>query len=178
MDTEGSISPREAARLIGVHPNSIRAWCDRFGEFLSDTAKPRPKEARRLTPEDVARLARIHKLSAKKKTFEEIAGILRDLWPEESSGPVVPSTAVQNVPEPPSALVPASAVVQALDVRLAALQRLLDAPPAAQALQNARAQGFAAGVTAAIAIMLALALLIGVLASLGVGWLVRLLGGG
>ena len=88
--------------------------------------------------------------------------------------PSKPPEAPQNAPDGPSGAIMPAAVVQALE----ALQSRLDAPPAAQALQNARAQGFAAGVTAAIAIMLALALLIGVLASLGLGWVVRLLGGG
>ena len=201
MDTEGSISPREAAQVIGVHPNSIRTWCKEFSAFLSVTANPGSEIARRLTGEDIAQLKRIRILRDRGKTFEEIAGVLRGLWGEESSGPVVPSTAVQNVPDGPSSAVVASAVIEALDAHLAAFQRppdgpsgaimpaavvqalealqsRLDAPPAAQALQNARAQGFAAGVVVAVGIMLGVSLLLGILASLGLGWVARLFLGG
>ena len=81
----------------------------------------------------------------------------------------------------PNALVPASAVVHALDGRLAASQRSLLSPPTAQALQNAHKGmynlGVAVGATVAVGVILGVVLLLGLLVNAGLGWVVRLLGG-
>ena len=93
--------------------------------------------------------------------------------PTTTTEPSNPPESHQSPQEAHSGAIMPAAVVQALE----ALQSRLDAPPAAQALQNARAQGFAAGVVVAVGIMLALSLLIGVLSAAGLSWVARLLGG-
>ena len=160
-----------AARL-GVHENTVRLWCAEFASHLSAAANPPSGQVRALSESDLVTLERVRDM---RNAGYPIAYV-RERLPSTptTTEPSKPPEAPQNAPDARSGAIMPAAVVQALE----ALQSRLDAPPAAQALQNARAQGFAAGVTAAIAIMLALALLIGVLASLGLGWVVRLLGGG
>ena len=166
------------ADVLGIHPNSVRLWCEALAPFLSSGANPPGGQYRKFTNADLGLLRLASQLRADGQSWPDIVATLESMPPADRAHAVEPPSAPQSATDGPSALVPASAVVQALDVRLAALQRLLDAPPAAQALQNARAQGFAAGVVVAVGIMLALSLLIGVLASAGLGWVARLLGGG
>ncbi len=52
-------SPATAAKLVGVHPNSIRAWTTTYASLLSAGAQEMP---RRLTAQDVAILQAIKQL--------------------------------------------------------------------------------------------------------------------
>ena len=168
-----------AAVRLGVHENTVRLWCAEFASHLSATANPPSGQARALTEDDLRTLELVRDL----RTAGYPIAYVRERLPSTTATiePPQPPSAPQSQPDGPSALVPASAVVQALDARLAALQRLLDAPPAAQALQKAHESGFnrgvAVGVTVAVSVLLGVLLLLGLLASAGLGWVVRLLGG-
>ena len=161
---------RAAARL-GVHENTVRLWCAEFAAHLSAAANPPSGQPRALTDSDMATLERVRDM---RNAGYPIAFVRAQLpLATTTTEPSNPPESHQSPQEAHSGAIMPAAVVQALE----ALQSRLDAPPAAQALQNARAQGFAAGVVVAVGIMLALSLLIGVLSAAGLSWVARLLGG-
>jgi DNA-binding transcriptional MerR regulator len=164
-------NPHTVAQRLGVHSNSVRLWAGEFAGFLSLTANPTRGEYRKFTNADIAKLELIRDMRSRHSPAADIAAALVQLVPADIAGPVVPP---QRQPDGPSALVPASAVVEALSAHLAALQRSLDARPSVDALQSAHTKGFAQGVTAAVLVIMLVLLVLGILSSLGIAWIVRL----
>ena len=163
------------ADALGIHPNSVRLWCEALKSFLSPGANPPEGEYRKFTNADLGVLRLAFQLRADKQSWQEIVATL-DSMPPADRAPAVESvtTAPQNAPDAPSAVVPASAVVEAMRSEFAALQRFLDARPSVDALQSAHTKGFAQGVTAAVLVIMLVLLVLGILSSLGIAWIVRL----
>lgn len=101
-------TPTTAARVIGIAPNTVRAWCSRYSAHLSPSANPTSGEARVLTPSDVATLQAIKRLLDADVLPDEIEEQLSQLPPVELQQPDIPPDAVQ---QPPSSL-PSSATAQ------------------------------------------------------------------
>jgi transposase-like protein len=91
MPTE-TLPPARAARQIGIPPNTLRAWCKTYGEFLSPGATPGQGEERRLTPGDVETLKAVSQLRANDIPPEDIIARLRE-------NPSVATTALPPSPE-------------------------------------------------------------------------------
>ena len=91
MPTE-TLPPARAARQIGIPPNTLRAWCKTYGEFLSPGANPGQGEERRLTPGDVETLKAVSQLRANDIPPEDIIARLRE-------NPSVATTALPPSPE-------------------------------------------------------------------------------
>lgn len=77
MPTE-TFPPARAARQIGVPPNTLRAWCKTYAEFLSPGANPGQGEERRLTPGDVETLKAVAQLRTNDIPPEDIIARLRE----------------------------------------------------------------------------------------------------
>ena len=90
MPTE-TFPPARAARQIGVPPNTLRAWCRTYAEFLSPGANPGQGEERRLTSGDVEQLRAVAQLRANDIPPEDIINRLREN----------PSTSTEGLPRPP-----------------------------------------------------------------------------
>ena len=83
-------TPAQAATLVGVHGNSIRAWCREYAEVLSSGASARP---RKLTPGDVATLQHVAAYRAAGLSPTDILQRLRELPPDATAAPTVNVTA-------------------------------------------------------------------------------------
>jgi DNA-binding transcriptional MerR regulator len=96
----GVLTPSQAARLIGVHVNTVRSWCDEYGAVLSDAAHGRP---RLLTPPDVAVLQLVHQLRAEGLPRSAVLERLRQTPTADRTTPFVdadPATAAQPTETP------------------------------------------------------------------------------
>ena len=59
--SSAAVTPSQAAKLLGVHVNTIRLWTGEYADVLSESARSRP---RLLQPQDVAVLQLVHSLRA------------------------------------------------------------------------------------------------------------------
>lgn len=137
-------STREAAAQIGVAPQSIRRYCDRFGRFLSPGASPGPGAARTLTPEDVYILQTIYALTQGGLSYEDVETQLETLTlPDvvdmgQNDGaittPAVPEglALLQQMSEALTALAQAHQDTQHLQAKIDALQSAQHAQEGAQ----------------------------------------------
>ena len=123
-DASGGVqTPAQAARLLGVHANSVRSWCDEYADVLSESARSRP---RLLTPSDVAVLQLVHSLRAEGLPRSAVLERLKQTpvadrtAPYIDAVPALPAEATETPVAPPVAqLVPVD--VSALMTDLAVL---------------------------------------------------------
>lgn len=64
--------PADVAKEVGVSTNTIRGWCNQFGEYLSDRATPRPGVERVLSELDRTILHYIADLRQNGLGYDEI----------------------------------------------------------------------------------------------------------
>jgi len=120
--SRGVQTPAQAAKLIGVHANSVRSWCDEYADVLSESARSRP---RLLLPSDVAVLQLVHSLRAEGLPRSAILDRLRQTPAADIQQPwldaaALPAVATETPTAPPVAqLVPVD--VSALMTDLAVL---------------------------------------------------------
>lgn len=69
--------PSSAAKIIGASVASVRAYANRFGDFLSPTATPPPGQARLFTEEDLKVLRFVKSATDGGATLDEVATRLR-----------------------------------------------------------------------------------------------------
>lgn len=65
-------STKQVADFIGVSPQTIRQYCDEFGEYLSDSATPPKGETRRFTDSDRDTMYAIRELLASGMTYDAV----------------------------------------------------------------------------------------------------------
>ena len=120
--SRGTQTPSQVAALLGVHPNSVRSWCDEYGAMLSESARSRP---RLLQPQDVAVLQLVHSLRAEGLSRSAVLERLRQTptadiqQPWLDAAPAVTEATETPVAPPVAQLVPVD--VSAVLVDLAAL---------------------------------------------------------
>jgi DNA-binding transcriptional MerR regulator len=118
------LTPTQVAKIANVHPNSIRNWSTRFGEFLSPDA--RGEKGNRLYMErDIEVLCMVAALNKSGVPLDEIAGRLRD-----GDVPPVVDVATPNLQHPPQttqtgleATFALQAILSSHSARLDALER-------------------------------------------------------
>ena len=76
MATTDTYSPGEVAKQLGCSVQTIRRWCNTFYPYLSEGASPPTGQRRKLTPNDVEVLKRVHELAGRGFTFAQIAPML------------------------------------------------------------------------------------------------------
>lgn len=122
--SSAALTPSQAAKLLGVHANSVRSWCDEYADVLSESARSRP---RLLQPSDVAVLQLVHSLRAEGHSRSVVLERLRQMPAADRQQPyidaapaAVPVQATETPVAPPAAqLVPVD--VSAVLVDLATL---------------------------------------------------------
>ena len=158
MATE-TLPPARAARQIGIPPNTLRAWCKTYGEFLSPGANPGQGEERRLTPGDVETLKAVAQLRANDVPPEDIITRLREnpsatttglpLPPESSVSDSVSvsgtNTALTPVTNDSGALGLARQALETVDTRLGDVDRRLTALEGQRTIVWVAVGAFAAG---------------------------------
>ena len=113
------LTPAQAARLLGVHVNTIRLWTGEYADVLSESARSRP---RLLQPRDVALLQLVHSLRAEGLPRSAVLERLRQTPTADIQQPYIDAApvATETPTAPPVAqLVPID--VSAVLVDLAAL---------------------------------------------------------
>jgi DNA-binding transcriptional MerR regulator len=116
--------PADVAKQCGVSVNTIRQWCEDYGEFLSPGAKVKDTP-RILTERDLQVLERVSELRKEKLQRPQIVLRLRETkfgTVEPAPSELQPSVALQESPQ--QAIVPI-AVVEALE-RIQARQERID----------------------------------------------------
>ena len=104
--SRGTQTPAQVAALLGVHPNTVRAWCGEFADVLSDSARSRP---RLLSPSDVAVLQLVAQLRAEGLTYSEVLQRLRETpradiaQPYIDAAPAVPAQPTETPTDSPTA---------------------------------------------------------------------------
>ena len=118
--SRGTQTPAQVAALLGVHPNTVRAWCGEFADVLSDSARSRP---RLLSPSDVAVLQLVAQLRAEGLTYSEVLQRLRETPRADIAQPYI--DAAPAVPAQPTEA--QAETLRSVDARLQRLeaQRLL-----------------------------------------------------
>ena len=172
-------TPTTAARVIGIAPNTVRAWCGRYAAHLSPSANPTLGDSRMLTPSDVATLQAIKRLLDADVLPNEIEEQLAQLPPVELQQPDIhpdtvqpapislsPSTNPPEAPETAITLQNISTVMQtqydAMAQRLAAVEQQQREQAAAQAdARRLAVLWFIAGVLAVSGVGIVLAVLLG-----------------
>lgn len=122
--SSAAVTPSQAAKLLGVHVNTIRLWTGEYGDVLSESAHSRP---RLLQPQDVAVLQLVHSLRAEGLPRSAVLERLRQMPAADIQQPyidaapaAVPAVATETPVAPPAAqLVPVD--VSALMTDLAVL---------------------------------------------------------
>lgn len=115
-------TPSQAAKMLDVHANTVRAWCTEYADVMSDGARSRP---RLLSAGDVAILQHVHAMRSEGRPRSEVIETLRRLPANETRAPFVDvaasplETPPETVTAPP--MVTSSVDVSALFVDLAAL---------------------------------------------------------
>lgn len=69
-------STKQVADYISVSPQTIREYCDQFGDHLSDFATPPKGETRRFTEEDKDTLYSIRQMLMTGATYDAVRGML------------------------------------------------------------------------------------------------------
>lgn len=110
MPTLETSTPAQAAAILNVHSNTVRAWTREYADVLSDSACGRP---RLLTPRDVALLQVVAQLRADGLTADTILQRLREVPDTDIQQPYIDVTAptVEDVTTEPT-------VSSALDVSI------------------------------------------------------------
>ena len=121
--------PSDVAKMLDVHPNTIRQWAKEFAPFLSAGANPPRGVHRAYTSDDIAVIRHIADMSrAQNMPWPAIAAALAQMPAEDLRAPIV--EAQQNAPEATGRTESALTVVPGLDALpaliVAQLQPLLD----------------------------------------------------
>ena len=121
--------PSDVAKMLDVHPNTIRQWAKEFAPFLSAGANPPRGVHRAYTSDDIAVIRHIADMSrAQNMPWPAIAAALAQMPAEDLRAPIV--EAQQNAPEATGRTEGALMVVPGLDALpaliVAQLQPLLD----------------------------------------------------
>lgn len=72
------IRPTQLAEMLDVSESTIKRWCLRLSEFLSEYATPSHRSQRRLTEQDVLLLRRVKELLDTGLSLEAIAAQLKE----------------------------------------------------------------------------------------------------
>ena len=127
-------NPASAARIVGVHPNSIRQWTATYASLLSDAATHAP---RKLSAQDVAVLQAVKQLRDEGYDVDAIIYRLSQVPDSDLRQPTIDATGTPQQPTmadstAPLAIVDSVAAVAVqiaserlsqLDARLARLER-------------------------------------------------------
>ena len=121
--------PSDVAKMLDVHPNTVRQWAKEFAPFLSAGANPPRGVHRAYTSDDIAVIRHIADMSrAQNMPWPAIAAALAQMPAEDLRAPIV--EAQQNAPEATGRTEGALMVVPGLDALpaliVAQLQPLLD----------------------------------------------------
>ena len=122
-------TPSDIAKMLDVHPNSVRQWAKAFAPFLSAGANPPHGVNRSYTADDVAVIRHIADMSrAQNMPWPAIAAALAQMPAEDLRAPII--EAPQNAQDGPQHAEGAISVAQGLDALpaliVAQLQPLLD----------------------------------------------------
>lgn len=117
--SRGVQTPAQAARLLGVHANSVRSWCDEYADVLSESARSRP---RLLLPSDVAVLQLVHSLRAEGLSRSAVLERLKQTPVADRTAPYIDAAPVPTeTPTAPAVAPPVALDVSAALVDMAAL---------------------------------------------------------
>ena len=101
-----TFTPAAVAKRLDVHPNSVRAWCSEWAEFLDAGANPPSGTPRTLTLRDVAVFQVVMDGRKDGLTREQIAEQLRVSPPVASAQPYIEAAAPSSPAPAPLALPP------------------------------------------------------------------------
>lgn len=90
MPTLETFTPAQAAAILNVHANTVRAWTREYADVLSDSARGRP---RLLTPRDVALMQIVVQLRAEGVAPDVVLGRLREVPDNSLQQPYIDVTA-------------------------------------------------------------------------------------
>ena len=98
--SRGTQTPSQVAALLGVHVNTVRAWCTEYAAVLSDGARSRP---RLLSPGDVAVMQLVQTLRAENLPRSAVLERLRQTPTAELQQPYIDAApAVSATPAQPT----------------------------------------------------------------------------
>lgn len=106
-----TMTPKEAADIIGVTAQSVRRYTQRFSRFLSPGASPEPGHPRTLTPEDVYILQFVADQTRDGQDYDTVEEMLETLPLPET----VELPAQETVPQVPEGLAVLSRLGDTLD---------------------------------------------------------------
>ena len=115
--SRGTQTPAQVAALLGVHTNTVRAWCSEYSEVLSDGARRRPRV---LSASDVAVMQLVQSLRAEGLSRSAVLDRLRqtptaDLQqPWLDAAPTQPTDSPTETPTAPLAPLDVSAMLTAI----------------------------------------------------------------
>jgi len=121
MPPSSQLSPLHASELLGIHANTVRLWCTEYAEFLSESAKSRP---RLLSASDVAVLQLVQQLRTEGHPRSEVLQRLRETPEADRTAPYIETVSAQptEATETPTSALAAPAVdVSALLLSVAEL---------------------------------------------------------
>ena len=98
--SRGTQTPAQAAARLGIHVNTVRAWCDEYAAMLSDGARSRP---RLLSPADLAVLQLVQQLRAENVSRSAVLERLRQTPTADLQQPYIdgaPAVAAQPTDSP------------------------------------------------------------------------------
>lgn len=136
-------TPSDIAKMLDVHPNSVRQWAKAFAPFLSAGANPPHGVNRSYTADDVAVIRHIADMSrAQNMPWPAIAAALAQMPAEDLRAPII--EAPQNAPEAPGRNEGAISVAHSLDALPAAIVERLS-PLLSAEFERGRELGIAQG---------------------------------
>lgn len=135
--------PSDVAKMLDVHPNTVRQWAKEFAPFLSAGANPPRGVHRAYTSDDIAVIRHIADMSrAQNMPWPAIAAALAQMPAEDLRAPIV--EAQQNAQDGPQHAEGAISVVQGLDAIPAAIVAQLS-PLLSAEFERGRELGIAQG---------------------------------
>lgn len=124
--SRGTQTPAQVAAVLGVHVNTVRAWCSEFADVLSPGARRRPRV---LSPGDVAVMQLVQTLRAEGLSRSEVLDRLRQTPTAELQQPYIDAAPAMPTDSPTET---STAPLAPLDVP-ALLTALVDSRTEAQA---------------------------------------------
>jgi len=120
------LKPAQLAEMLGVSEPTVKRWCLRLPEFLSEHANPGHGSHRRLTEQDGLVLRRVKALLDTGLSLEAIAVQLRNELTEPLADLPAPSASASETRDPWPALEEALARIAIQDQRFAQLEARLE----------------------------------------------------
>lgn len=114
--SSAAVTPSQAAKLLGVHVNTVRLWTGEYADVLSESARRRP---RLLTVHDVAVLQLVHSLRAEGLSRSAVLERLRQTPTADIQQPYI--DAVQALPAEATETPTAPTMAQLVPVDVSAL---------------------------------------------------------